>query len=52
MLAAKTWLEDLFKNSTSSGFLSVFDCSEPGCSEASVKHVDFNEYLKIIELGD
>jgi hypothetical protein len=44
MLAAKTWLEDLFKNSS----LSVFDCSEPGCAESSVKHIDFNDYLKII----
>jgi hypothetical protein len=45
MLAAKTWLEDLFKNRS----FPVFDCSEPGCAESSVKHVGFDDYFEIID---
>lgn len=40
-LAAKMWLEDLFK----SGQYPVIDSSYPGCSEASVVKMELSEYF-------
>ncbi len=44
-LAAKLWLEDLFKKID----IPIYDVSEPGCSETSVKKVKLKEYLKRFE---
>ncbi len=43
-LAAKVWLEDLFRN----GSLPVFDCSVPGCSPSAVRHMSSREYAENI----
>jgi len=41
-LAAKMWLEDIFK----SAVLPVYDCSEPGCSEKYLIKIQLRDYLK------
>ncbi len=41
-LAARLWLEDLFKKHP----VPVFDCSFPGCSEQSVPKTDLKGYLE------
>lgn len=41
-LAAKMWLEDLFK----SGNYPVIDSSYPGCSESSIMKMELSEYFK------
>lgn len=40
-LAAKMWLEDLFKGAR----IPVYDCSDPGCSEKYVAKMDLQDVL-------
>ncbi len=44
-LAAKYWLEDLFKGQNT----PVFDAGVPGCSEKSVRHIGVGEYFARFE---
>ncbi len=41
-LGAKVWLEDIFKAAA----VSVFDCSDPGCSGVAVEKKDFFEIIR------
>ncbi len=40
-LAAKLWLEDLFRKTD----VPVYDCGEPGCSETAVRRAEAAEYF-------
>lgn len=44
-LAAKMWLEDLFKNMR----VPIYDSSIPGCSENSVKKCTLKDYLSLFD---
>jgi hypothetical protein len=44
-LAAKLWLEDLFKESR----VPVYDCSDPGCSEKYVAKVELKNFMYTID---
>ncbi|OHD66840.1 MAG: hypothetical protein A2176_12275 [Spirochaetes bacterium RBG_13_51_14] len=44
-LAAKMWLEDLFRD----GRYAVYDCSDPGCSEKYVAKIDLHDFIYSIE---
>ncbi|MBN1531642.1 MAG: DUF115 domain-containing protein [Spirochaetes bacterium] len=46
-LAAKLWLEDLFKKTT----VPVYDCGEPGCSGGSAGRIRLEEYFARFERG-
>jgi hypothetical protein len=44
-LAAKLWLEDLFKERR----VPVYDCSDPGCSEKYVEKIELKDLLNSID---
>ncbi len=44
-LAAKLWLEDLFKERR----VPVYDCSEPGCSEKYVEKTELRDFMNSID---
>jgi len=44
-LAAKLWLENLFKDSR----VPVYDCSDPGCSEKYVAKMDLKDFMSSMD---